>query len=39
MIWMMILPNELLSFHVINGKFKSADHIGLLKNYAVLIIK
>ena len=39
MIWVMILPNGLLSFHVINRKFKSADYIGLLKNYAVPIIK
>ena len=38
MVWMMIFPNGLLSFHVINEKFKSANYIGLLKNYAVPII-
>ena len=35
----MILPNGLLSFHIINGKFKSSDYVTLLKNFVVPIIK
>ena len=39
MVWMMVFPNGLLSFHVINGKFKSADYIGLLERIVLPIIK
>lgn len=39
MIWLMILPNGLLSFHMISGKFKSADYITLLKTFVVPIMK
>jgi len=39
MVWLMILPNGLLSFHMITGKFRSADYITLLKSFVVPIMK
>ena len=39
MVWLMIFPNGLLSFHIINGKFQSSDYLTLLKNFVVPIIK
>lgn len=39
MIWLMCLPNGLLSFRVINGILKSVDYIALLKQMIVPIIK
>lgn len=38
MVWMMVLPNYLLSFHTIEGKFRSEDYIKLLKEKALPII-
>jgi len=39
MVWLMILPNGLLSFHMINGKFKAVDYVTLLDHFVVPIIK
>ena len=39
MVWIMVLPNGLLSFKVIEGKFNSTEYINLLKKNIVLIIK
>lgn len=38
MVWMMVLPNYLLSFHTIEGKFRSEDYIKLLKEKVLPII-
>lgn len=38
MVWMMVLPNYLLSFHIIKGKFRSEDYIKLLKENVLPII-
>ena len=39
MIWLMVLPNGLLSHAVINGTFGSKDYITLLSDHIVPIIK
>ena len=39
MVWIMVLPNGLLSFHMIKGKFKSADYNALLERFVLPIIK
>ena len=39
MIWMMAMPNGLLSFRVIEGILNSDKYINLLQNYAVPTIK
>ena len=36
---MMVLPNGLLSFHMIKEKFKSADYIALFERLVLPIIK
>lgn len=38
MVWMMVQPNGLLSYHFINGKIKSTDYINLMKNKILPII-
>jgi len=38
MVWMMALPNYLLSFHIIQRKFRSENHIKLLKEKVLPII-
>jgi len=38
MVWMMALPNYLLSFHTIQGNFRSEDYIKLLKEKVLPII-
>jgi len=37
-VWMMVLPNNLLSFRIIEGKFRSADYVKLLKEFVLPII-
>ena len=39
MIWIMILPNDLLSFQILNRDFKSLTYIDLLSQTIVIIIK
>jgi len=39
MVWLMIMPNGLLSVHIINGKFKSTDYVALLRKYIVPIMR
>ena len=39
MVWMMVLPNGLLSFKIIEGKFNSIKYIALLCNSIVPIMK
>ena len=39
MVWMMVLPNDLLSFKIVEGKFNSQDYIKLLKENIMPIIK
>lgn len=39
LIWMMAMPNGLLSFTVINGTLNSDKYIALLQNYVVPVIK
>ena len=38
MVWMMVLPNYLLSFHTTEGNFRSADYVKLLKDKVLPII-
>lgn len=39
MIWMMLMPNGLLAYRILKGKFNSDDYIRLLKEMIVPIIK
>ena len=39
MVWLMVLIDGLLPFHVINGKFKSANYIAILDRFVVPIIR
>lgn len=39
MLWLMIFPNGLLSFHSIVGKFASKDFVQILKKYIVPTIR
>lgn len=39
MLWLMIFPNGLLSFHVIVGKFSSKDFVHMLHTYIVPTIR
>ena len=38
MVWMMILPNYLISFHFIEGRFQSAEYVNLLKEKVLSVI-
>jgi len=38
MVWMMILPNYLVSFRIIEGKFRSQEYLKLLKEQILPII-
>ena len=39
MVWLMTLPNGLLSYKVISGKFNSDAYINTLQNNVVPILK
>lgn len=39
MVWLMIMPNGLLSHFMINGKFKSIDYINMLETHCVPYLK
>lgn len=38
MVWLMVLPNNLLSFSIINGTFRSSDYVKHLKEKVLPII-
>ena len=39
MVWLMVMPNGLISHKIIYGSFKAADYITLLKTLAISISK
>ena len=39
MVWMMALPNGLLSYKIIKGKFNSEEYIEMLRTSTVPILK
>lgn len=39
MIWMMVMPNGLLSYHLIDGKFNSLKYKTMLETYVVPLVK
>lgn len=39
MVWLMVMPNGLLTYHIIEGKFNSAKYVDLLNKVVVPIMK